>query len=96
MYKKAADSLQEIIKKELEEGYTIEDMLRLQVRHSLITPKSAEEFNVRSEFNQIKEKQSQLPKEQQESDRSIMQDIAARNNCSPSRVYYAIVGRSKG
>ena len=86
MYEKAAENLDKAIKKELGDDYTTEDLLRFQMKKGLITPKSASSWNLKNEFDDIKEAQSDLPPEEQRSDRNIADQLAAENNCSLSTI----------
>lgn len=85
MFEEAAENL-ELAMQPLGE-ITFEEMLRFQMENGLVTPKSVAEYNLKNEFEKIREAQKDLPKEEQKSNRKIADELAAKNNCSMSRMY---------
>jgi len=80
MYEEAAENLDKAIKDKLGEDYTTEDLLRFQMDEGLITPKLTGDYLLKIEFINLLDGHDG-------SRRSIIQDMAARHNMSPSTIY---------
>lgn len=87
MYEDMATSFAKQVEIELGSDYSMEELLRYQMKRELITPKTAGDYILREEFTLINEAQVDLPKKEQLSRRKINDDIAARNNIAYSTVY---------
>lgn len=95
MYKKAAEKFAKEAENKLgtdfetPEAY-MEALLKIQMQEGMLSPKGLDEYNLRNEFLERKDKQESLPVKERKSNRGITDDMSAENNCSFSRMFSVV------
>jgi len=90
MRKELAEKLDKDFEKEYGDQFVnIEDMVDMCVKNGLITPTSAGNYLLCKDFQEIKQQQEGLPKEDRMSDTKIRNEMSIDLNCSPHKIYLA-------
>ncbi len=87
IYEEAAEKFASELEVEFGDDYSVEDVLRYQTQIGMLTPNGLGKYNLKNEFEEIRDLQKDLPKKERKSNNKIQNDLAAKYNCSLSYVF---------